>query len=129
MPDHLHGILEILQSSKTTLQSGNEEPLHATAVLQIPSTDGNVKPVHATAPLQKAAKSNKDEHMSAISPKSGSLGTVIRSYKSAVSKLVHKNDPSFGWHTRYYDRIIRNEIALERIREYIINNPKMQKGI
>ena len=128
MPDHLHGIIHILQSSETTLQSGHGEPLHATAVLQMPSSDVNVKPLHATACLGKAAESNRKEHMSAISPKSGSVGTVVRSYKSAVSKLVHKNDPSFGWHSRYYDRIIRNEKALERIREYIINNPKNAEG-
>ena len=63
--------------------------------------------------------------MSAISPKSESLANVIRSYKSAVSKNVHLTDPGFSWHPRYYDHLIRSDRELDRIRNYIINNPVM----
>jgi putative transposase len=49
---------------------------------------------------------------------------IIGSYKSAVSKLIHESGHSnFRWHKSYYDRIIRNEKELNRIRRYIINNP------
>ncbi|MCX6122637.1 MAG: hypothetical protein NTX44_13590 [Ignavibacteriales bacterium] len=58
------------------------------------------------------------------SPKRGSLGTIIRSYKSAVSKWCHDNDfDNFEWQSRYYDHIIRGEKELQNIRDYIINNP------
>ena len=61
------------------------------------------------------------------SPKPGSLATVIRSYKSAVSKNVHLIDPDFSWQPLYYDHIIRSgalhATSLDRIRDYIINNP------
>ena len=53
----------------------------------------------------------------------GSLATVIRSYKSAVSKNVHLIDPDFSWQRRYYDHLIRSDRELYRIRNYIINNP------
>jgi putative transposase len=28
------------------------------------------------------------------------------------------------WQRNYYDRIIRNELELDRVRQYIINNPR-----
>ena len=34
-------------------------------------------------------------------------------------------DVKFNWQPRFYDRIIRNETELNKIREYIQNNPKM----
>jgi putative transposase len=65
----------------------------------------------------------KNEHMSAISPKSESLANVIRSYKSAVSKQVHLVDSGFSWQPRYHDHIIRSYNELKNTRNYIINNP------
>lgn len=62
--------------------------------------------------------------MSAISPKAGSLSVVIRSYKSAVSRWAGLNGyPGFAWQERFYDRIVRNEESLNRIRQYILGNP------
>ena len=57
---------------------------------------------------------------------SGSLGAIVRSFKSAASKRINeiRNDPgSPVWQRTYYERIIRNDHELERIREYIVNNP------
>ena len=59
-------------------------------------------------------------------PVLGSLPTIIRSYKSAVTKHINKirNTPTgFVWQRGFYDHIIRNEHDLNRIREYIRNNP------
>jgi putative transposase len=97
MPNHIHGIIIIETLTVPTL--------HATSVLNL----------HAT--------SVQTQFMSEISPKPGSLASVIRSYKSAVSKNVHLIDSDFSWHPRYYDHIIHSRKELERIRQYIINNP------
>jgi putative transposase len=52
------------------------------------------------------------------------LGNVIGSFKSAVSKWNHQNNNEyFQWQPRFYDHIIRNEKDLHRIRTYIQNNP------
>ena len=54
------------------------------------------------------------------------LGTIVGTYKAAVTRLIRREcsaPPDTVWHTRYYDHIIRNERALERIRKYIIYNP------
>jgi putative transposase len=56
----------------------------------------------------------------------GSLGAVIRSFKSAVTKELsplrqHIAEPL--WQRNYYEHIIRSETSLCRIQEYILNNP------
>ena len=67
----------------------------------------------------------KNPKMSQISPKPGSLSTIIRSYKSAVKRWAGQNNfPDFAWQPRFYDRVIRNDLELQRIREYIWQNPQ-----
>ncbi len=52
------------------------------------------------------------------------LSVVIGSYKSAVSKQINQlNKVSFKWQRYFYDHIIRTEKSLNKIREYIVNNP------
>ena len=57
----------------------------------------------------------------------GSLGVIVRSFKSAVTKRVNEMNeekrPSI-WQSNYYDNIIRNERDLDRIRKYIKQNPR-----
>lgn len=52
-----------------------------------------------------------------------SLHTVIGSYKSAVTKLIHAKGLAFGWQSRFHDHIVRNEKELNNIRQYIDNSP------
>ena len=55
---------------------------------------------------------------------SGSLGAIINQFKRQCTKLIRQNiNPDFAWQSRFYDHIIRNEKSLNRIRQYIINNP------
>ena len=62
--------------------------------------------------------------MASISPKKGSLGAIVRSYKSAVTKQAHEIHAEFEWQTRLYDHIIRDKTSFHNIRNYIINNPE-----
>ena len=59
-------------------------------------------------------------------PISGSLPTVLRSFKSAVTKRINALQETPGaavWQRNYYEHIIRDEASLHGIREYIVNNP------
>ncbi len=59
-------------------------------------------------------------------PVSGSIPTIIRSFKSAVTKRINEYRQMVGaklWQRNYWERIIRNETELNHIREYIHNNP------
>jgi REP element-mobilizing transposase RayT len=53
------------------------------------------------------------------------LGTVIGSYKSGVTRRAREAlgaSDLMVWQGRYHDHIIRNEDALNAIRQYIQNN-------
>ncbi|MBN2595517.1 MAG: hypothetical protein JXR82_01890 [Marinifilaceae bacterium] len=107
MPNHVHGIIEIFNS---------EETLHATSVYN---------GLHATSVQDVRNESDsKNEKMAAISPKKGSLASILRSYKSAVTKEARKTDPDFEWQERFHDHIIRDDQEYHRIENYINNNPR-----
>jgi REP element-mobilizing transposase RayT len=59
-------------------------------------------------------------------PIRGSLPTIIRSYKSAVTKLMHERFPESPkriWQPGYYEHIIRDEEELKYTINYIEANP------
>lgn len=59
-------------------------------------------------------------------PKSGSIGAIIGQFKSAATKSINalRGIPGApGWQRNYYEHIIRDEDALNRIRAYILTNP------
>ncbi len=103
MPNHVHGIIVIDHN-------GIGERLHASSLLP------DSEKFHATS-------LPKNEVMAAISPKTGSLATIIRSYKSAVSRLTREIHVDFAWQTRYHDHIIRDPKNHDVNRYYILNNP------
>ena len=53
------------------------------------------------------------------------LPAVVGAFKSTVTREWHRarNCDSRIWQSNFYDHIIRSERALQRIQEYIINNP------
>ena len=55
------------------------------------------------------------------------LSVVVGSYKSAVTKFINiqGNKIYFHWQKSFYDHVIRDEISLHKIREYILANPAM----
>lgn len=55
-----------------------------------------------------------------------SLGSIVRGYKIGVTKWFRTTycDTQMVWQRNYHEHIIRDEADLERIREYVINNPK-----
>ena len=59
---------------------------------------------------------------STFAPQSKNLASIVRGFKSAVTTWARKNQISFSWQPRYYDHIIRNNIQLHRIRNYIKNH-------
>ena len=75
--------------------------------------------LHAT-PLQPNDVTDlSNKTMSFISPKSGSISVVVRSYKSAVTKHVHRLDSNFSWQHGFYDTIICTTGQLSRIRNIL----------
>ena len=60
-------------------------------------------------------------------PVAGSIPTIVRSFKSAVTKRIHEI-PGIEyiavWQRNYYEHIIRNDADLNRVRQYIEFNPQ-----
>ena len=101
MPNHLHGIVVL----------GGEM-----GVLSNTPT----KDVLSNIPTTR----DTSNRFSVMSPQRGSLGLVIRKFKSAVTgkcRGIERFD--FAWQSSYYDHIVRNERELNAIRTYIANNP------
>ncbi|GAX39125.1 hypothetical protein NIES4075_00760 [Tolypothrix sp. NIES-4075] len=57
-----------------------------------------------------------------------SLSKIVRWYKGRCRFEINQIYQGFGWQERFYEEIIRNEFALDRIRQYIINNPINWEG-
>jgi len=103
MPNHHHGVI--------ILNPTNDELNNINPIIDKPST--NLKHIEASKSFY-----------SAISPKPNSLSSIIRSFKSAVTKTANElKFTDFAWQPRFYDRIIRNEGELFNIRNYIEQNP------
>ena len=61
-----------------------------------------------------------------IGTKPGSLSAVIQNFSSITTRKINQIRQTPGikvWQRNYFDRIIRNEKELNRIRRYIIENP------
>ena len=101
MPNHFHGIIIINNPVDTFNNPVDTFRRNA-------STDRN------------ASTNNKNKSRL----KSNSLGSIIGQFKSVCTKQIWKMGfTDFGWQSRFHDHIIRDEAALSRIRQYIINNP------
>jgi hypothetical protein len=56
----------------------------------------------------------------------GSLGAKVRAFKAAAARRINARRGTPGapvWQPDYYERIIRNDFELDRIRQYILDNP------
>ena len=65
----------------------------------------------------------KNGQMQNIANKQSWLSVAIGGIKSAVTKFAHENDIVFAWQTRFHDHIIRDQEEMNRIADYIENNP------
>lgn len=58
-------------------------------------------------------------------PAPGSIATIIRPFKSSVTRLV-KRDEGLSeslWQRGYYEHVVRDEEGLNRLRQGIAENP------
>ncbi|MDX1994121.1 MAG: transposase [bacterium] len=102
MPNHFHGIVVIAESISPAMQG---ETVGATRASPVPKANDIARP---------------------NGPKSGSLGAIIGSFKSAVSKRIRQLPNALDtpiWHRNYHDVIVRDERMLNTLRAYIENNP------
>ncbi len=105
MPNHVHGIIAIIDDSPSV-------PVGAQRAAPL-------LPHHPPSPQNPAGVTPNNV-------KSGSLGAIVRAYKSAVSRrvnLLRDTTSAPVWQRSFHDHIIRTESALNAVREYILDNP------
>jgi putative transposase len=115
IPQHLPNVL--LDEWVITLNH-----LHGIVIIKYPKGfDLEVKGTACRAPTTRDAHYEKFGK-----PVSGSLSTIIRSFKSAVTKRVNEVRPdrkSPFWQRNYFEHVIRDEESMNKIRNYIWENP------
>ena len=116
MPNHFHSIIEIGKNkyNKRDLKCD----LNRRDAMHCVSTTNNTTNNTTNEPTKSKNK---------FGPQSKNLASIKRGIKSAVTIKARKINPNFGWQSRYYDHIIRNDGEYQRIKNYIINNPKNWK--
>jgi putative transposase len=78
--------------------------------------------VHGILIIDKKQKTEMPKPGNRFGPQSQNLASIIRGYKIGVTKFARSSQIEFGWQSRYYDHIIRDEESLTRISLYIDNN-------
>ena len=102
MPNHVHGIVVINEMEAPSASMNKDQPDGRGTACRAPTREEFGKPVH------------------------GSLATIIRSFKSACTKQINvlRRTPGQSvWQRGFYDRVIRDEVELRAVREYIVYNP------
>lgn len=124
MPNHIHGIVIFNVGAKNV----SPGPCDGTPG----SCDINPNGAKNGTPGPRDINPNRAKNVSPLQHgTSMTIGSVIRGFKIGVTKwfrqdIVGANDylPQHAvWQRNYYEHIIRNETELEKIREYIVNNP------
>jgi REP element-mobilizing transposase RayT len=99
MPNHVHGII-IIDNHNV----GTYGPIVETPNLGVSTVKTNVN--------------TQNKYW-----KPGNLGVIINQYKRKCTIESRKMNPYFQWQPRFYDHVIRNKQDLNRIQQYIQNNP------
>ena len=113
MPDHIHGIIilnDIVGAKNFSPQPSNNFS---------PQPSNNFSPQPMPTPQQ---------NITPFRSPSKTIGSIIRGFKIGVTRGFRQNtDIYVVWQRNYYEHIIRNKVELNRMRQYIIDNPKKWK--
>jgi len=100
-------------------------PNHFHAIIMISDNRYNTGDGNGT---DTDAMRGTDSKTNQFGPQSKNLASVIRGFKIGVTTNARKINPDFAWQPRFHNHIIRNNVSLEKIRNYIINNPTRWKA-
>ena len=137
MPNHFHGILEIIRRgvARNAPTTANNIAIDNAEIMGVarsaPTTANNIanntEIMGVARNVHTINNFATNEYMSSISPKSGEMVTIVRAFKSAVTRNIRLAGYDFEWQRNLYEHIIRNYDDYSRIANYIANNPKSWK--
>jgi REP element-mobilizing transposase RayT len=115
MPNHIHGIVGF-DKTDDGRNVGRNVGWNAGRTVETPNLGVSTTPPLQSPPSRTAAASEKW--------KPESLGSIINQYKRICTINARKINADFAWQSRFHDHIIRNNAEYQRIKNYIIGNPK-----
>ena len=111
MPNHVHMLIKLKYLGKRV---DGQKPENCRDVAC------NVSTINTHTAKTKLSRA----FFAGISPKKNTLSVVVRSYKSAVTRLVNPKTTFFGWQERYHEEIIKDAKHFQSAKYYIKNNIK-----
>lgn len=112
MPNHIHGIIQIIDESRR----GTADESERRGIAE------DTKDLDRKSPRYAPTKGQFGKMIP------NSIPTIIRSYKSAVAYRINLMRGTNGvpvWQRNYYEHVIRNHEDWDRIHRYIESNPLM----
>jgi len=100
-----NGVMELNENGRIVSACWDDLPNHIHGIVVIDNIGNGLKP---------------------FPTKNHGLSEIIRALKTFSSRRINetiKSGDKFHWQKTFYDHIIRDESSLNRIREYIVNNP------
>lgn len=116
MPNHIHGIIVINDIGRVV----SHTPIND----DTPPIPTVVNETHKKGEFNSFPK--KGEFNSPLRSPSQTVGSIVRGYKSSVTKKMtelNRFNDLIVWQRNYYEHIIRNEQSYQTISDYIVNNP------
>jgi REP element-mobilizing transposase RayT len=106
MPNHLHSIVVLQDRSAEMPRHGRDAP---------PRRDGPPGRLYGAAGTSRPPPGRL---------LAGSIGAIVGQVKSVCTKRIWAAGyADFAWQPRFHDHVIRDHESLDRIRQYIANNP------
>ena len=122
MPNHMHGIIYIHQPVGAT-HGDRLDTIYDVGAAHAHDGRGTTPALRAGASVYRAPTENIEQFGK---PVKGSLPTIVRTYKAAVTRRVGRELNATGiWQRNYYEHIIRDEKDLQNKTDYIEANPSL----
>lgn len=109
MPDHIHGIIILTDGAHHNTTVG-------TVATDCPVVETGFKPVSTPNTPNTPTKQY-------------SLSEIIRGFKTFSARKINDHQKTIGrslWQSRFYEHVIREDNAIDKIRNYIAHNPMEQ---
>ncbi|MBW8049670.1 MAG: transposase [Cytophagales bacterium] len=139
MPNHFHGIIVIIHRIDNPGNNKSDPNGIDGAIGRGDSIgrDGEIVETRCTVSLQSPSPSQpyllppeqyirqgfSRTYKNKFGPQRNNLSSIMGGIKSAVTVNIRKMTPDFQWQRLFNDHVIRNSRELNRIRQYIKNNP------
>ena len=122
MPNHIH-LIVVFNRVVLCRDASNASELNVSATMNSVEISDARGEMDARGAADARGETDARGASLQFGPQSGNLPSVVRGIKSAVTKYAIEHDIPFAWQSRYHDHIVRNQLEMNRIADYIENNP------